>query len=111
MQVSVFSGRVAAPVELSGNESKVAKVTLIDNAYAGKDEQGGSKTEKVSIRFIAFGKRAEVLQKHLNTGDQVIFRYEIRNNDYETEAGKRYGYNFIVQDFEFAAKKNPAAAG
>lgn len=101
-----FVGRLAAaPTLTKHGETHVAKFTLLSNEYAGKDKGTGESLEStVSIQFTAFDKKAQVIAEHCLKGDQVILtNARIQNNDYEKSGEKVYGYNFIVEDFEFGA--------
>lgn len=108
MQSNLFIGNVAVPVVLNSGTNSVAKVLLIGNEYMGKDKvTGESKYRTVSLRFTAFGHDAENLAKHVGVGDQLIVKYRIENNDYEDKAGEKvYGYNFIVQEYQYGKPAN-----
>jgi single-strand DNA-binding protein len=105
MQKCFFVGRVAKAVAVLGNGDKaVAKFTLITNEYAGKDEGGDARERVVAIPFTAFAKRAEALGKHVSVGDQLIVTYRVANNNYTDKEGKeQYGFEFILEEFEFGA--------
>ncbi|CAE6850767.1 Single-stranded DNA-binding protein [Paraburkholderia aspalathi] len=101
-----FTGRVAAaPILTNHGETKVTKFTLIRNEYAGRDEGSGeSKERQVSIQFTAFGSRGEAIAKNVLKGDQLIVEARLSNNDFtDGEGVERYGFNFVVADFEFGA--------
>lgn len=105
----LYSGRLAADPELNTygkgkTATSVAKLTLIRNEYAGKDKE----ERKVALQFTAFGKQAEAIAEHASKGDSLEVTARIENNDYEKDGAKVYGFNFVVTDFEFGAKKKPA---
>jgi single-strand DNA-binding protein len=101
----MFSGRVAsAPVKSGIGDKTVVKFTLIDNVYAGKDDQDQVKTDTVSIQFTAFRGIADAISQNVRAGDQLLVDYHIRNNNYQPQDGEMiYGYNFVVDSFEFGA--------
>ncbi len=104
MNKLIFAGRTAAAPELNTyGDTKVAKFRLIRNEYAGKDDSGQRKEREVSIPFAAFGGMAETLAKTVMTGDQLIVEATVKNNNYEDDEGKHYGFNFEVQSFEYGA--------
>lgn len=109
MNVNIFVGRVAKAVTLTGNGDKaVAKFTLMDNEYAGKDGGGETKERVVAIPFTAFSRRAEAIAKNVHVGDQLIVQYRVANNNYtDKDQKEHYGFEFIVEDFKFGA---PGAA-
>lgn len=101
-----FTGRLAKAPALTGNgERAVCKFTLIRNDYAGKDQATGEKKEKVvSIQFTAFRAKAEAIARHAMKGDQLIVSARLENNTWtDGEGQERYGYNFVLEDFEFGA--------
>jgi single-strand DNA-binding protein len=101
---NVFTGRVgAAPTTQGNGENAVTKFTLIKNEYAGKDQNDETKERVVSIQFTAFRSKAEAIAKFVNKGDQLIVSYRIENNRYTKDGEEIFGYNFIVDDFEFGA--------
>ena len=103
--VNVFTGNLAkAPILTGAGDHAVCKIVVISNEYAGKDrETGESKEVAVSIQFTAFGRLAETIHRNFFKGDQIIINeYRIRNNNYEGKDGETvYGYNFIIDRFEF----------
>ena len=105
MQSNVFVGNLAkAPTQTGSGDRAVVKFTLISNEYAGRDQQTGEARERsVSIQFTAFRGKGEALAKNSAKGDQLIVTYRIENNDYGKNGETVYGYNFIVDDFQFGA--------
>lgn len=101
-----FAGRLGkAPVLTGSGDKAVVKFSLMRNEYAGKDAGTGEKKEKVvSIQFTAFRAKAEAIAKHCLKGDQLIVSARIENNDWkDKDEQDHYGYNFVVEDFEFGA--------
>lgn len=101
-----FDGRVAkAPTLTRPANTSVCKFTLIRNEYAGTDEGGNARPERVvSVQFTAFGKRAEAIAQHAMEGDQLIVTASISNNNHKDSDQKDvYGFNFVVDDFDFGA--------
>lgn len=104
--LNFFVGRVAAPISVSGSGDRaVAKFVLIRNEYAGKDKDTGEAKERtVSIQFTAFRSIADALAKHVCKGDQLIVHYRIENNNWtDSDQIEHYGYNFIIDGWEFGA--------
>lgn len=100
-----FSGRHAKAVTLTGHGDKaVAKFTLIRNQYAGKDEESGESLERtVAVQFTAFRKKAEAIAKNFFKGDQMVVVARVENNNYEKDGVEHFGFNFVVDDFDFGA--------
>jgi len=112
-----FTGRHAKAVTLQGTGDKaVAKFTLIRNQYAGKDEATGESQEReVAIQFTAFRAKAEAINRNFLKGDQMSVVARLENNNYtDSNHVDVYGFNFIVEEFEFGApgeaKRNQLAA-
>ncbi|MDF3889005.1 single-stranded DNA-binding protein [Cupriavidus basilensis] len=98
--INTFIGRLPdAPIQRRHGNTTVTKFVLIRNEYAGKERA----TRKVTLQFTAFDSQAEAIARNFATGDQMIVYYRIENNNYEGEGGTHYGYNFIVDSFEFGA--------
>lgn len=100
-----FDGRIAsAPTLTRPGTSSVCKFTLIRNEFAGTDDQGTARPErKVAVQFTAFGKRAEAIAQHVSEGDQLIVTARIDNNNYSKDGVDVFGFNFVVEDFDFGA--------
>lgn len=103
--VNTFIGRVAAAPEYSKHgDTKVTNFVLLDNVYAGKDDDQNAKSRVLSIRFTAFDGKAEAIRDHVAQGDQLIVFYIMRNSNFKDSGGvERYGYEFVVDSFRFGA--------
>ncbi|MGV7193554.1 single-stranded DNA-binding protein [Xanthomonas axonopodis] len=101
----IFTGRLAATPELeTRGETKLTRIRLIRNEYAGKDNDGNRRERVVSVQFTAFGGQAEHLANNGLVGDQLQVEATIRNNNYTDGDGReRYEFNFQIVDFEFGA--------
>jgi single-strand DNA-binding protein len=81
-----------------------AKICLIGNDYAGKDEEGGAREIATSIWFTAFGALGETIARTARKGDQLIVDAQVRADNWTDKDGERhYDYSFIVQGFRFGA--------
>lgn len=100
----VFVGRLSAAPSLKNSGKKaVAKLVLIRNEYAGTDNEGETKERTVSAQFTAFGGMAETLAKNAMKGDQLIVTARVQNNNYEKDGEKVYGFDFVIEGFEYGA--------
>lgn len=98
--INTFVGRLkAAPVQTKHGDTTVAKFVLLRNEYAGKNRDD----RIVSLQFTAFDGQAQALARNAAKGDQLIVHYRIENNNYERGGETIFGYNFIVDGFEFGA--------
>jgi single-strand DNA-binding protein len=81
-----------------------AKLCLIGNDYAGKDEEGGVREIATTIWFTAFGPLGETIARTARKGDQLIVDAQVRADNWTDKEGERhYDYNFVVQGFRFGA--------
>jgi single-strand DNA-binding protein len=99
-----FSGRIAQAPVLRMGDTEVCTFTLIRNEYAGKDKDSGEAKERIaSVQFTAFNGRGRALAENAAVGDQIEVEYRIANNNYEKDGETIYGFNFVVDSWEFGA--------
>ena len=98
-------GNLARNPELvSKNDRSYAKLCLVGNDYAGKDEEGAAKEVVTSLWFVAFGPLGESIARNARKGDQLILEAKVRSSNWTDEKGeKQYDHSFIVQGFRFGA--------
>lgn len=104
--INTFVGRLAAaPVLTRHGETTISRFVLIRNEYAGKDgETGDARVRKVALPLTAFNGQAQALAEHCCKGDQLIVFFRIENNNYTDKDGNDcYGFNFIVDGWQFGA--------
>ncbi len=100
----IFIGRLSGPVEITKHgDTTVGKFTLLRNEFAGLDKNDKRKERVVSIQFTVFGSRAEALAEYTAKGDQLVVQASLSNNNFERNGETVYGYNFVVDSFEFGA--------
>ena len=81
-----------------------AKLCLIGNDYAGKDEEGEAREIATTIWFTAFGPLGETIARTARKGDQLIVEAQVRADNWTDKDGVRhYDYSFVVQGFRFGA--------
>ena len=98
-------GNLARNPELvAKGDRSYAKLCLVGNDYAGKDEEGAAKEVVTSLWFVAFGPLGESIAHHARKGDQLILEAKVRASNWTDEKGdKQYDHSFIVQGFRFGA--------
>lgn len=99
----MFMGHFTGDPKLSYLPSQTAVCDFgiaINRKFKKKD---GSQGEEVCfINCQIFGKRAEVVNKHLSRGDPIFVEGRMKLSRWETEAGeKRSRLYMIVENFEF----------
>ncbi|HEV2229268.1 MAG TPA: single-stranded DNA-binding protein [Steroidobacteraceae bacterium] len=98
-------GNLARNPELvSKGERSYARLCLVGNDYAGKDEEGAAKEVVTSLWFVAFGPMGESIARNARKGDQLILEAKVRSSNWTDEKGeKQYDHSFIVQGFRLGA--------
>ena len=63
------------------------------------------------FNFVAFGKTAEVIEKHVKKGTKLLVEAEARNNNYKDKDGvMHYATQMIVNSIEFCESKSSESA-
>lgn len=98
-------GNLARDPELmSKGEKSYARLCLVGNDYAGKDEEGTAREVTTSLWFVAFGALGESIARNARKGDQLIVEARVRASNWTDEKGeKQYDHSFIVQGFRFGS--------
>ena len=98
-------GNLARNPELvAKNETSYAKLCLVGNDYAGKDEEGAAREVVTTLWFVAFGAIGEALARNARKGDQLFIEARVRSNNWIDKQGeKQYDHSFIVEGFRFGA--------
>jgi single-strand DNA-binding protein len=98
-------GNLAKDPELAvKGETTYARICLVGNDYAGKDQHGNVREAVTSLWFVAFESLGEVIAKNARKGDQLILQAQVRSNNWtDGEGEKKYDYSFVVQNFRFGA--------
>lgn len=109
MNLYIFCGRPIADPDIrysSGQKQTcVANFTLaVDRKYKRDNEATAD-----FFKCVAFGKTAEVIEKHVSKGTKIIVTGEAQNDNYEKDGVKHYGIKFIVSQIEFAENRKNAA--
>jgi len=92
---------VAKEVSFNGETKKVVNNYLAVNR--GKDSQGNNKT--VFIKFSAWGKLAELMEKHCTKGMRVVLEGHLKNETFEYEGRRVQTLVLNVENIEFADTK------
>jgi single-strand DNA-binding protein len=98
-------GNLAKDPELAvKGDTTYARICLVGNDYAGKDDHGNAREAVTSLWFVAFDSLGEAIAKNARIGDQLILQAQVRANIWTDKEGeKQYDYSFIVQNFRFGA--------
>lgn len=110
MNVCVFSGRLTKDIEVKytqgENSIAVARFSLaVDNPYTKGEEKTAS-----FPNFVAFGKNAEILEKYVKKGNQLVVSSHVQTGSYEKDSKKVYTTDFIIDKFDFVGSKSASSA-
>lgn len=91
MQNNVVIGRLTKNPELrsTANGTKVALITLAIN---------NKKDDTTFIELATFNNVAENICKYCEKGNRILAEFIIKNNNYEKDGKKYYGYKFNVKN-------------
>jgi single-strand DNA-binding protein len=98
-------GNLAKDPELAvKGDTTYAKICLVGNDYAGKDDHGNVREAVTSVWFVAFENLGEAIARNARKGDQLIVQAQMRADNWtDKEGAKQYDYSFVVQNFRFGA--------
>jgi single-strand DNA-binding protein len=98
-------GNLAKDPELAvKGDTTYARICLVGNDYAGKDDGGNVRETVTSLWFVAFESLGEAIAKNARKGDQLILQAQVRSNNWTDKEGeKQYDYSFVIQNFRFGA--------
>lgn len=97
----ILLGRLGADPELAQTSigTPVAKFSLATSeTYKGK-------TTVQWHKIVAWGKLAEICEKHLVKGQQAYFEGKIQYREWEKDGKKHYATDIVVDKMEFVGSK------
>ncbi len=99
-------GRLTKDVELrSVGDGRFVTNNTLAVRKTFKKEQG---TDADFIPFVAWGKRAELLEEYCSKGDLIALNGKMQSRSYLTETSEtRYVIEMFVEEIEFLQKKTP----
>lgn len=96
-KVILTNGRLVKDVELKGTIAfQIARFTVAVNRQFKKDEAD-------FINCVAFGKKAETIEKFFKKGSPINIEGRLQTGSYEKDGVKHFTTDVIVDNFEFAA--------
>lgn len=109
MNKHILSGRPTQDPEIkysgAGEEAKkIARFTMASNHM---HDEGAD-----FITCVAFGKKADFIEKYIHKGMLLLVTGPERNNNYtKTDGTQVYGFNLIVESIEIMEKKRTEENG
>ena len=96
-KVILTNGRLVKDVELKGTIAfQIARFTVAVNRQFKKDEAD-------FINCVAFGKKAEAIEKFFKKGSPINIEGRLQTGSYEKDGVKHFTTDVIVDNFEFTA--------
>ena len=115
MNKAFLIGRLTKEIDLkytTDGQTAIARFTVACDR--GKDKDGNDRGADF-ISCVAFGRRAETLERYVRKGHRIQITGSIRTGSYEANGEKKYTTDVIVLEFEFLEPKSksepPADAG
>ena len=106
MNTHTIHGRLVRDPELTPRRNSDGSDRV--NFTVATDRRFGDETDFIDC--VAFGKRAEVIEKYFRKGQEIIVWGEGHINSYEDRNGvKRKSYSIFVEGFDFAGSKNDSS--
>ena len=94
-KVILTNGRLVKDVELKGTIAfQIARFTVAVNRQFKKDEAD-------FINCVAFGKKAETIEKFFKKGSPINIEGRLQTGSYEKDGVKHFTTDVIVDNFEF----------
>jgi single-strand DNA-binding protein len=103
MNKLLLLGRLTRDVELrqSTGGTTIGKAGIAVNTFRGKDKED----DVLFLDFVAFGKTAENLARHLGKGKPVLLEGRLNFNTWQAQDGtKRSKHEMVIDRFEFLPK-------
>jgi single-strand DNA-binding protein len=92
-------------VKTIGKDRKMARFTLATNDYY-INEKGDRKEDTQWHRLVAWGKTAEIVEKHVKKGQQVAISGKLTNNNWEDKDGNKHQHVEVVINEIIAFQNN-----
>ena len=104
-------GRVAGDIRFNKGKGKDRNITLIRFSLATNEIFQGSRNKVQFHSLVAFGAKADLLNKWCRKGMLLAIKGKLRNNQWQDEQGnKRKSTQVNIDEITFLGKKEDSAA-
>lgn len=106
--VAVVAGNLTRDIEIryTQNGNAVASFTVAVNRSC-KQSDGTYQEEVAFIPVVVWGKTAEVCERYLSKGDNILVQGRINQRSYETKTGeKRNVVEVVAESVQFPSRKD-----
>ena len=105
MNKAILIGRLTKDIDLRYTPDGQTAIGRFNLACPrGKDKNGADKGADF-ISCVAFGKKAETLERYVKKGHRIEITGQIRTGSYDKDGVTIYTTDVIVQEFEFLEPK------
>lgn len=114
MNKAILAGNITQDPKITTTEqgTVIANTSIATNEYY-KDKHGERQQTTEFHNIVAFGKTAELFEKHIKKGQKLLVEGKIKTHAWEDKEGaKRYKTEIVVEKVEFmgAGKKDGETA-
>jgi single-strand DNA-binding protein len=108
MNVIILTGNCTKDIEMrfTPNGKAVANGTIAVKRDF-KNQNGEYETD--FFNFVALGKTGEIMANHIHKGDKFGIKGKLQNRVWESEQGKKYFTEVLVDGFDFPQKAKEKA--
>ena len=103
---AILIGRLTHEVDIEKTAGGTPKAKFSIAVSRNYKPKGKDKPETDFFNVVAWNSTAEFVAKHFQKGKQVYVVGSIETYSYETENGKRYGFNIKADEVGFADAKS-----
>ena len=111
MNLFIFNGTICRDIELKYTQN--SGLSVISNSLAFNKKDANGNQSAVFLDFVAFGKTAELINKHYQKGDMLCGQGEIAQDERQNKdtGEKRIKHKIIIQKLEFTKSPKAWASG
>lgn len=95
LEINGWARVVADPVLKNVGNTQVAELTVVENEYIGKDNDGNKKEITSFFDLVAWDTAAEYVANNVKKGDMLSFRGTPRQDRWEDADGNKRSKIFI----------------
>lgn len=105
-------GRLGQDPELRQTSGDPVVNISVATSEEWKDKQGEKQQRTEWHRIVAWGKKAEAIDKYFNKGDMIYLEGKLQTRKWEDKDGNdRYTTEIVLREFEFCGGKKDGNSG
>lgn len=104
-------GNITKDIELKALPSGQSVTSFsVATKRTWKDNQGVKQESVDYHNVVVFGKQAEIIKQYCGKGDQIFIEGRLQTRSWETDNGKRYATEIVLENFQFGKKSEKKIA-